>query len=59
MEHIIKKPHLAILRTFLVLRLKPAGQQYGPRSQAEIDRLTKGWERKSESIRAKMVRIGI
>ena len=45
---------LSLLRLRRTSSLRPA-----PKSQAEIDRMLKGWERHSESIRAKMARIGI
>ncbi|HVF91072.1 MAG TPA: hypothetical protein VNH22_13465 [Blastocatellia bacterium] len=61
MEQLIKKPVIARLyESPLVSRLRRGGRERpAPGSQAEIDRLSKGWERESDSTRAKMARIGI
>ena len=61
MERVIKKTGFKRLSGWPLIsrfkrnrRLRPA-----PGSQWEIDRLSKGWERESESTRARMARIGI
>jgi hypothetical protein len=61
MQHVIKKPvTLKLYELSLISRLRRRrGERPAPVSQAEIDRLPQGWERKSESTRAKMARIGI
>jgi hypothetical protein len=61
MEQIMKKPFwLRLRRSSLIDRLlRNNHQQTAPASQWEIDRLAKGWERHSNSTRAKMTRIGI
>jgi hypothetical protein len=61
MEQVIKKPILVKLRKSLLISrlLRDTGTRPAPRSQWEIDKLSKGWERYSESTRAKMARIGI
>ncbi|HKA17935.1 MAG TPA: hypothetical protein VKN18_06420 [Blastocatellia bacterium] len=60
MEQTIRKPGIAFLRKVYPLWLKRLGHQRpAPKSQAEIDRLSKGWERESQSLRARMARIGI
>lgn len=60
MEQISRRP--AIGRLFdlpLIFKLGRRSERPAPRSQAEIDRLPKGWERLSESTRARMARLGI
>jgi hypothetical protein len=61
MEQIIKKPFwLRLRRSSLIGRLLGNHHQRpAPASQWEIDRLAMGWERQSNSTRAKMARIGI
>lgn len=61
MEQVIKKAIIVKLRqsSFMSRLWQGHIQKPAPRSQAEIDRLPNGWERESESVRAKMARIGI
>lgn len=61
MEEVIKKPGIGRLRQmpFISKFRRRLRERPAPRSQAEIDRLAKGWEQKSQSTRARMARIGI
>jgi len=61
MEQVIRRPaYLRLLEVSLISWFKRARRQRPvPRNQADIDRLPKGWERKSESTRAKMARLEI
>ena len=45
--------------SFIPMLNRRRRERPAPVSQAEIDRLPRGWELKSESTRAKMARIGI
>jgi hypothetical protein len=61
MEQVTKRAAIGKLFELpLIFKFKRGRQERpAPRSQHEIDRLSKGWERKSESMRARMARIGI
>lgn len=61
MQQIIRKPiAVKFYELSFISRLRRSRHERpAPVSQAEIDRLPRGWERKSESTRAKMARIGI
>jgi hypothetical protein len=61
MEQVIKKIIFVKLRESSLISLLRSRrlERPAPRSQAEIDRLPRGWERDSESTRARMARIGI
>jgi hypothetical protein len=61
MEQIMKKPFWVTLREMsLIGRLLGHGHQRpGPANQRDIDRLATGWQRHSNSTRARMARIGI
>jgi len=61
MEHVTKRPDVGkLFELRFIFKLKRGRQERpAPRTQGEIDRLSNGWEHDSESMRARMARIGI